>query len=176
MKKVLILVLVLACSLCASAQRLSLEKLRQLLPLSLEATEEQMFLVGYSFLSKEALPEDKGLSYTFSNRKNTIGTAKKLTKTVYGDNSKAMVRYTTYDRGEFENFRKAVLEDGFVRSLSDKISENSNFYKDNLHVQFQVTKDQYENPTFLISMGSDKLDEKKNEKKFSLRNIIRKED
>lgn len=161
------------CSI-GNAQRLTFEHLNQMLNFSLDEAEESLFLIGYSFVSKNNISDSAGVVYDFSNKKNTIGTAKKVSKAVYyKDPSKSFVKYTIYDRAEFQNFRKLMVDYQFRRSGTDGISENSNYLKDNLMVNFEVTTDQYDNKTFLITLLNNKAVEDKLPKRLSLKSIFK---
>jgi len=175
MRKLVLLVLMLSVCSVSKAQRLSLEKLDQLLNSSLDEAEESLFLTGYTFASKKAISDTAGVVYTFSNKKNTIGTAKTVSKGVFNrEPGKSFVRYTTYERGEFQNFRNQMVEYQFIRSNTDSISENSNYTKANLKVNFEVTTDEYENKTFLITLQNHKaIVAEKLPKKLSLKNIFK---
>lgn len=39
---------------------------------------------------------------------------------------------------EFQKLRKLMIDEGFSRSDADEISETSNYYKDNLEVNFKT--------------------------------------
>lgn len=159
----------------ATAQRLDFEQLEHMLYASLDGAEENLFLLGYSFLHKKENPDSLGVIYTFSNRKQTIGTAKMVAKVVYPNElDKSLLKYITYDRSEFESFRKLMVENQFIRSDKDDISENSNYSKGSLKVNFEVTTDEYENKVFYISLSTQKpLQIEKLPKKLSLKNIFK---
>ncbi|MFD2162615.1 hypothetical protein ACFSJU_09455 [Paradesertivirga mongoliensis] len=135
------------------AQKLKLEKLEQLLNASLDEAEEELFLTGYSFLSEKNKADTTNKIYIFSNRKNTIGTAKFVWKGIYTrEPLKSFVKYVTYDRNEFEHFRKLMIQNQFERLDPKSIDENSSYSKENLHVNFEVTKDEYDNVTFMLTL------------------------
>ena len=164
-------------SLCSvsKAQKLTFEQLNGMLNSSLDEAEESLFLIGYSFVSKQNITDSAEVIYNFSNKRNTIGTAKKVSKGVYTkDLDKSFVKYTTYDRAEFQNFRKLMVDYQFSRSSRDSISENSNYSKDNLLVNFEVSIDQYENKMFLITLMNNKsIIADKLPKKLSLKSIFK---
>lgn len=174
MRKVILLAVVMCVCSVSNAQRLTFEHLNQMLNFSLDEAEESLFLIGYSFISKNNISDSAGVVYNFSNKKNTIGTAKKVSKGVYYKGpGKSFVKYTIYDRAEFQNFRKLMVDYQFRRSGADDISENSNYLKDNLMVNFEVTNDQYDNKTFLITLLNNKAIEDKLPKKLSLKSIFK---
>ncbi len=175
MRKLVLLVIILSvCSVC-KAQRLSLEQLNLMLNSSLDETEESLFLTGYSFVSKKTILDTAGMIYTFSNKKKTIGTAKIVAKGVFNKEiSKSFVRYTTYERAEFQKFRKQMIDEEFVRSNTDSISENSNYTKGSLKVNFEVTTDEFDNKTFLITLFNYKpIVADKSPRKLSLKTILK---
>lgn len=156
----------------ANAQRLTFEKLEQLLNQSLDEAEESLFLVGYLYLSKNE--DSTGSIYIFSNRKNTIGTAKLVAKCIDPtDPRKSFIKYTTYERAEFQKFRKLMVDAQFTRSTADSISENSNFHKDNLKVNFEIGADQYENETFSITLRNSGIVADKKPKRITLKEFFR---
>ncbi|MEJ6979138.1 hypothetical protein WG906_01670 [Pedobacter sp. P351] len=175
MRRIILLVAFMSLCFVGKAQRLSFDQLNGMLSSTLDEAEERLFLVGYSFVSKQYISDSAEVIYHFSNKKNTIGTAKKVSKGVYTkDLDKSFVKYTTYDRAEFQNFRKLMVEYQFTRSGKDSISENSNYSKDNLLVNFEVTADQYENKTFLITLTNNKaIISDKLPKKISLKSIFK---
>ncbi len=175
MRKLILLVIILSVCSVSKAQKLSLEQLDQMLNSSLDEAEESLFLIGYTFDSKEMIADTAGVVYNFSNKKRTIGTAKLVSKGIFNSQtSKSFVRYTTYDRGEFQKFRNQMVEYQFIRSNTDDISENSNYSKANLKVNFEVTTDEYENKTFLITLQNHKaVVAEKLPKKLSLKNIFK---
>lgn len=159
----------------SNAQKLTFEQLDQLLNSSMDEAEETLFLVGYTFLSKQNISDTAGVTHTFTNRKKTIGTAKEVRKGVYHkDITKSFVKYISYDRLEFERFRKLMIEYQFERSNKDEISENSNYTKDNLKVNFEVSTDKYENKMYAITLQNYKSSPaEKAPKKLSLKNIFK---
>lgn len=175
MRKVFLLAVLICVVTVSNAQKLAFEKLDQLLNSSLDEAEESLFLVGYTFSSKESIADTAGVIYTFTNGKKTIGTAKEVRKGVYNkETTKSFIKYITYDRIEFEKFRKLMIEHQFTRSGTDNISENSNYTKDNLKVNFEVTTDKYENKTFIITLRNFKISPiEKEPKKLSLKNIFK---
>lgn len=173
MKRLLLTGCLLFFCFIAEAQRLAFEKLEQMLKFSKDRTEEELFLLGYTFLNKDSVSDKRLSHYTFTNRKNTIGTAKRVVKTVFQDPNKSSLRYITYDRPEFQAFRKLMIDHNFIRNGGDKISENSLYSKNSLIVSFEVSKDEYENPVFNIILSRDKPETEKNSKKLSLKNLLK---
>ena len=171
--------LILACiMLCVftqgKAQKLKIDQLEQLLDASIDGAEESLFLQGYSFLSKRDLQDSAGVIYSFSNRKKTIGTAKLVRKgAYYKEPLNSYMEYITYDRNEFEAFRKLMIDNQFIREdLS--ISENSVYRKDNLKVNFRVSTDEYENLIYEVKICRLKaMIEEKAAKKLNLKNIFK---
>ncbi|WP_423148173.1 hypothetical protein [Rubrolithibacter danxiaensis] len=151
MKKIILLILFISAATICRAQRLTFNQLEQLLNDNLNEAEERLFLQGYSFAEKKPIAEDATV-YTFSNRKKTLTTAKVVSKAVSnGGIGKSYVQYVTYEPAEFQKLRKLMVEDGFNRSSKDSISENSNYYKDNLAVNFQ-TDHSNKNRAFIITL------------------------
>ena len=175
MRKIILLVAIMSLCSVSKAQRLTFDQLNGILNSTLDEAEESLFLIGYSFVSKQNITDSAEVIYHFSNKRNTIGTAKKVSKGVYTkDLDRSFVKYTTYERAEFQNFRKLMVEYQFSRSGTDSISENSNYTKDNLLVNFEVTTDQYENKTFLITLSNSKaIISDKLPKKLSLKSIFK---
>ena len=162
----------------SNAQKLKLEKLEQILNASLNDAEESLFLTGYSFLSEKEIPDSAGIIYTFSNRKKTIGTAKIVWKGVYyQEKAKSFVKYITYDRREFEHLRKLMITNQFVREDPENLAESSTYSKGNLRINFEVTTDEYENITFVLTLNNIKAIEKAKEpKKITLRGLFKQQE
>jgi hypothetical protein len=173
MMKGMLLGLAMLLCLNAAAQRLSFSQLEVLLGQPIIAAEESLFLAGYSFASKDSVPEKQMSLYTFTNGKNTIGSAKRVVKASFNQSNKSSVKYVTYDRSEFQSFRKLMVNEQFIRSGKDEISENSNYSKKDLNVQFEVSKDKYDNQVYYITLRSDKLEKEKVAKKISLKNLLK---
>ena len=73
-----------------------------------------------------------------------------VSKGVYANEPlKSFVQYVTYEALEFQKFRKLMIDEGFNRNDSDEISETSNYYKDNLEVNFK-TDEVNGNRAFLV--------------------------
>ena len=141
----------------SSAQNLSLGQLEQMLNQTMDGAEESLFLIGYSFSGEDSI-KNKGSIFFFSNRKHTIGTAKRVSKAVYHTEPlQSYIRYTTYDRPEFERLRRQMVEEQFIRDSKDGLSENSNYSKDHLKVKFEVNTDEYENSVFHITLRNSRI-------------------
>ena len=137
MKKVLLLTALIISIAAAKAQRLSFDELQAALNASMDKAQENLFLKGYSLVSMDTA--ETGKIYTFSNRKKTLSAAKIVSKAVYAaEPLKSYVQYVTYESMEFQKLRKLMIDEGFSRSDADEISETSNYYKDNLEVNFRT--------------------------------------
>lgn len=153
MKKFALLIVILCFSIIAKAQKLSFEQLENMLNSSIDEAEENLFLMGYPFLSKSVLPDSAGIIYNFSNRKNTISTAKKVTKEVYYKKpGKSKMQYITYERAEFQRFRRLMIEEQFIRNGKGSLSENASYSKKTLKVNFEVKTDDHENKLYCITL------------------------
>lgn len=171
MKKILILLALTCLFSTTQAQRLSFEQLEQMLNQSIDQAEESLFLLGYSFSGEKS--DSSAMIYSFSNQKNTVGTAKRVTKAVYKKPLESYLKYITYDRSEFEALRKLMIEYQFVRQPGEALSENSNFSNEHLKVNFQVTTDKYENSEFVVTLRNTRLiDPVKAARKLNLREMI----
>ncbi|HEX8548272.1 MAG TPA: hypothetical protein VF691_15025 [Cytophagaceae bacterium] len=177
MRRLILLGAMLCVFITSNAQKLKIEQLEQMLTASIDEAEESLFLIGYTFVSKKNLADSAGFIYTFSNRKQTIGTAKKVWKAVYYKESNlSFVKYITYDREEFERFRRSMLETGFSRE-DKNINENSTWLKDNLQVRCEVGTDEFENIAFEIKLNYTKAPIKeKTLKKIGLKSILQKKE
>lgn len=175
MRKLFLLCTALCWLSVSNAQKLRFEKLEQLLNASLDEAEEELFLTGYSFLSEKNKADSTNKIYIFSNRKNTIGTAKFVWKGVYTrEPLKSFVKYVTYDRNEFEHFRKLMIQNQFERLDPKSIDENSSYSKENLHVDFEVTKDEYDNVTFMLTLKNLKsISKAKAVKRINVKNLFK---
>jgi len=137
MKKILLLFALAGIVSAGKAQRLNFEDLQAVLNASMDKAQENLFLKGYSLVSMDTA--ETGKTYTFSNRKTTLAAAKIVSKAVYAaEPLKSFVQYVTYESMEFQKLRKLMIDEGFSRSDADEISETSNYYKDNLEVNFKT--------------------------------------
>lgn len=152
MKKILLLIALLATVQTTFAQRFSFEELEQALNASLDKTYEELFLNGFALVDQKTDPEKEGKVFTFSNRRKTLATAKLITK---GEFAKAplesFVQYVTYDYSEFKELRKLMIDLKFDRKDRDNISEDSDYQKDHLEVKFRTDLVKG-NRTFLITL------------------------
>ncbi|MBC8051692.1 MAG: hypothetical protein H7Y13_01370 [Sphingobacteriaceae bacterium] len=174
MMRFIFLLAMLSLGTAVNAQKLKLDQLEQLLNSSMDEAEESLFLAGYIFLNEKKKPDTSGIINVFTNRKRTIGTAKIVWKGVYANYPvNSFVKYITYDRQEFENFRRLMIEHGFVRKDS-AITETSTFTKDNLQVHFEPGKDEFDNITFEVRLSNPKgLLKEKVLKKGPFKNIFK---
>jgi|GEM_PF-1155529 len=175
MKRIILLITILCFSALSQAQKLTFEQLEHMLNSSIDEAEENLFLVGYPFISKAVLPDSAGIIYNFSNRKNTIGTAKKVSKEVYyKEAGKSNIQYITYDRAEFQRFRRLMIEEQFTRNGKDSIGENASYIKNALKVHFEVKTDQYENKIYIITLQGSRIAQiSKIPKKINLKSIFK---
>jgi hypothetical protein len=178
MSKIILLAINLFIATTLQAQKLSFEKLEQLHQATIDEAEEQLFLVGYSFISRKQVQDRDALVYHFSNLKQTIGTAKRISKSVSEKNGQSFIEYVTFDRAEFESLRKLMIQKEFIRKDRNNISENSEFEKEGLRANFKVSTDEYENKTFTLTLqGTRKnLAKESVSKKLSLKKIFRQQE
>lgn len=174
MKKIILLISLLSFSTLSKAQDLSFEQLEQMLNSTIDEAEENLFLLGYPFISKMALPDSIGMVYNFSNRKNTIKTAKKVSKAFYyKEPNKGLIKYISYDRNEFYRFRRLMTEYQFTRNSKDSISENSHYSKGTMKVDFEVENDEQQNKSYIITMQNYRTNAvNKIPKKLNLRGLF----
>lgn len=157
MKRLIIFLAILCFSTLSQAQKLSLTQLEQILNASVNETVENLFLVGYQSISESPLADSAGIVYYFSNRKNTITTAKKVTKVVHFKEAvNSYIQYVTYDRAEFLAFRRLMIEEQFTRSSRDSISESASYTKNTQKVNFEAQTDEYGNKLYVITLQGSK--------------------
>lgn len=175
MRKILPLIAISCIAHVCQAQRLTFDQLKQSLNSSLNQAEENLFLRGYSFVEKRSLADSNGMAYTFSTRGKTVTTAKSVTKGVYtgGDIAKSYLQYVTYEPVEFQKLRKLMIEDAFIRSGADSISEKSTYRKENLEVNF-ATDNLNPHRAFIITLrNTSAIADNKVFKKLSLKNVFK---
>ncbi|HEY1025556.1 MAG TPA: hypothetical protein VGE26_10355 [Sphingobacteriaceae bacterium] len=138
MKKLLTLIALLITVNISYAQRFTFKELQQTLNASLDKTYEEFFLKGFALVDQKSDREEESKVFTFSNRRKTPATAKLITKGEYKKEPlRNFVQYVTYEYSEFRELRQLMTEMNFNRK-DDKISENSDFKKDNLEVNFRT--------------------------------------
>ena len=87
------------------------------------------------------------------------------------------MKYITYDRREFEHLRKLMITNQFVREDPENLAESSTYSKGNLRINFEVTTDEYENITFVLTLNNIKAIEKAKEpKKITLRGLFKQQE
>ncbi|WP_207425187.1 hypothetical protein [Pedobacter sp. SYSU D00535] len=157
MKRLLVLLISLFLFNHVNAQRLTLEQLEAALNASMNTAEENLFLMGYSFIGKDSIPVQGGQIYSFSNRKKAPE-QKTVSKAVNNhDPLKSFLQYVTLERSEFERLRRQMVDLQFARNDKSGLNENSSYTKGNLNLTFQVKTDRAGIQKFIITLSNNKI-------------------